>query len=512
MDEGTTLPAILLVDDEPRSVEAMERILEDDFEVHRATSAAAAREILEVEPVRAIVCDQRMPDISGVDFLKQMRERFPDVVRIIITGYTDPSDIIRAINEAGIYQFVAKPWHPDELTLVVRNAVALNALKREHDRLSLELKLSRSSAEVTRNAKRAAVREGYGFEKIVRGPASPLNPALALAGKVAGYDVPALILGETGTGKELVARAIHYASARADRPFFAVHCGAIPDELLESELFGHRKGAFTGANATRVGLLEEADGGTVLLDEIGDVTPAFQLKLLRFLQEGEIRPVGANETRRVDVRVIAATNKDLKREAEAGRFREDLYYRLAVCPVTLPPLAERAGDIPLIAADVLERIALRHGISVPPLSPAMTRALSDRAYPGNVRELENLLMRLVIEAGGGSMEPDLLGQGDASTGRGKHGQEVASLAGENGARIALAAPPLQGDLRTRVEELEAQILRETLDRHHWNKSRAAEELGLSRVGLRAKLDRYGIVETDTTGPARQSGEASQPMH
>ncbi|SON53949.1 Hydrogenase transcriptional regulatory protein hupR1 [Hartmannibacter diazotrophicus] len=484
------LPAVLVVDDEPRSVEAIERILEDEFQVFGVTSAEKALEVLENEWIQVIFCDQRMPGMSGVELLAQVRQRWPDVMRIIITGYTDVEDIIRSVNEAGIYQFIAKPWHPDELTMAARNGVRLYQLQRDHDRLSLEMKLLEHSVETKLSAKKAEVKRGYSFDTIVRTPTSPMNAVCALAEKVARFDIPALILGESGTGKELIARAIHYASRRSDRPFHAVNCGAIPDELLESELFGHRKGAFTGAHSSRVGLLEQADGGTILLDEIGDTTPAFQLKLLRFLQEGEIRPVGANETRQVDVRVIAATNRDLLREARSGQFREDLYFRLAVSPIRVPALVERRSDIEAIAFALLARAASRHGKPVEGFSREALEALARYRWPGNIRELENQVTRMLMLTEGPVLGADLIE---------RHVLLAAEPDDERDDDIELHIGG-GGDLKERVERMEARILRETLARHRWNKSRAAEELGLSRVGLRSKLDRYGILEPEGEVP------------
>ena len=495
----SALPTVLVVDDELRSAQSIARTLEDDFNVLTAPGAREALDILENEWVQLVFCDQRMPEISGVELLTQMRERWPEIIRVIITGYTDASDIIRAVNDAGIYQYVGKPWQPEDLLMIARNGVELYQLQREHDRLSLEMKLLAPSMQSRLENQRSKLRRNFSFENIVRAPDSPMNAVCAQAAQVASFDVPALILGETGTGKELLARAMHYASLRADKPFFAVNCGAIPDELLESELFGHRKGAFTGAHANRIGLFEQADGGTVFLDEIGEVSPSFQVKLLRFLQEGELRPVGANETREVDVRVIAATNRDLEEAARSGAFRLDLFYRLAVFPISPPPLRDRRMDVARLADALLERACARHGKRVRGFSGEALDRLSDYHWPGNIRELENQVTRMLILG-----QQDLLGAELIAPEILRAAPEAALE--DPAADVALAGA---GTLKERVERMEARLLRETLTRHGWNKSRAAEELGLSRVGLRAKLDRYGL--SNGEGGAEPSEEFSEEL-
>lgn len=481
-------PGILVVDDEPRSVEVIARVLEEEFDVHTALSGADALRVLENEYVQVVFSDHRMPEMSGVELLTRVRERWPDIVRVVITGYTDPDDIIRAINDAGIHQFITKPWHPDHLLLTARNGARLYQLQRDHDRLSVELKLMASVAESRVGTQRERVQRQYRFDALVRAPDSPLNAVCRTAAQVATFNVPVLILGETGTGKELLARALHYGSLRSDKPFFAENCGAIPDELLESELFGHRKGAFTGAHAHRVGLLEQADGGTVFLDEIGDISPAFQVKLLRFLQEGEIRPVGSNEARTVDVRVVAATHRDLTADMRAGRFREDLYYRLCAMTLTMPPIRERRRDIPVLAQHLLDRLGSTHRKTARGFTPEAMARLEAYDWPGNVRELHNEITRMLVLAQSDELGADLLSPHIL---RGR--SETAIPATAEAAALAVAGP-----LKERIERLEADILLETLVRCRWNKSRAADELGLSRVGLRAKLDRYGITRGTAT--------------
>ncbi|WP_020394868.1 sigma-54-dependent transcriptional regulator [Thiolinea disciformis] len=478
----TERPTILVVDDEVRSLEAMERILAEDFDIHTAHSAQQALDILAREWVQVIVCDQRMPDVTGVSLLAQVREQYPDVVRMIISGYTDSEDIIRSINEAGIYQYISKPWHPNELRLKLRNAVELFELQRQNERLSLELKLKPSTLEAAIQSKRQALQQRYDWDMgVVRSPNSCMNAVCQEIFQVAPYDVNVVLTGESGTGKELLARALHYNSLRQDQVFVAQNCGALPDELLESELFGHKRGAFTGAVADRVGLFELADKGTIFLDEIGDISPVFQVKLLRVLQEGEIRPLGTNTTRSINVRVIAATNKNLEEEVRRGRFRQDLYYRLATFSIHLPPLRQRLADVPLLAHALLQEAMVQLGKTVKGFTKEALVCLQGYHWPGNVRELQNEVKRMLV-----------LGQGDYLGAELISSHVLRATPEEFRQDMRLLTEDVQGTLKDRVEQLEARILKEVLTRHRWNKSRAAEELGLSRVGLRSKLERYEL--------------------
>lgn len=471
------VPIVLVVDDEVRSQEALERVLEDDFTVLRAANADEAAAHLENEMVHAILCDQRMPGRQGVEFLREVRERWPDPVRMILSGYTDSEDIIAGVNEAGIYHYITKPWEPDELLSIVRGAVGLYRLQQENQSASLELKRSTDLLKQEVHRKKQALRQHHHhFERILHSPSSPVTDAVETARRIAGYDISVLITGESGTGKELLARAIHYNSSRADKPFVVENCGALPDQLLESELFGCKKGAFTGAYEDRIGLFEQANGGTVFLDEIGETSPAFQVKLLRVLQEGEFRPLGARLTRKVDVRVISATNRTLEEEVEAGRFRRDLYYRLAAFPIHLPPLRDRPMDVPLLAARLLEEATKSFGKPVRGFTPAALEALAGWSWPGNVRELQNEVARMVALA----ETNDWL---DTS-----HLSPVFRRQEDGANRL----PPPGTSLKDQVEALEEQIIRAALDQHHGNISRVADALGLSRVGLRGKLHRYGL--------------------
>jgi len=480
--EAAEKPAILIVDDEVRSLEALSRTLDEDFSVYTADGAKSALEILRREFITVVLCDQRMPETSGVDFLKRVRAEWPDVVRIIISGYTDAEDIIAGVNEAGIWQYLLKPWHPDQLLLTLRNASELHRLQREYQRLSLELREGPSVLMKRIAAQRSEARQRYAADRIIRAPGSPLDAVCALVERVAPHDISVLITGESGSGKELVARALHYGSGRADRAFVVENCGALPDSLLESELFGHKRGSFTGAFEDRIGLLQQAHGGTIFLDEIGEMTPAFQVKLLRVLQDGVVRPVGSTSTVSVDVRVVAATNRDLEEEVRAGRFRADLYYRIATMTLAVPPLRERVMDIPLLAQATLEQGRRQLGSRVEGFTDEAKEYLQAYRWPGNVRELHNEVLRMLALADGHWLGAELLSP---------HVLRAAS--GEKEERDIAKLAQMDGSLKERLDKLEARIIQETLVRHRWNRTRAAQELGLSRVGLRAKLARYGLV-------------------
>lgn len=471
---------VLVVDDEVRSQEALRRTLEEEVDVLCASGADEARAMLEREFVDVILADQRMPGTTGVQFLKHARESWPDVVRIIISAYADTEDIIAGINEAGIYQYILKPWQPGAVMLAVRNAAELRRLARENHLLNLDLRTSGAVLRRSAEAKRDCVRRRFDFDRLARAEGSPLEQLCDLVARVAPYDIPLLITGESGTGKELLARAVHYASPRNGHAFVVANCAAVPDTLLESELFGHKRGSFTGAYEDHLGLFQQAEGGTILLDEIGETTPMFQVKLLRALQDGEVRPVGASRSGRVDVRVLAATNRDLEADVRAGRFREDLYYRIAGLTLRMPGLRERPNDIPVIAQRILQDAMAALGKEVAGFTPEALECMLAYAWPGNVRELQNEIHRMLALGDGDYLDVHLLAP------RVQQAREKGSAVAAGGAGGG------NGSLRNRVRTLEADVLKETLVRHRWNKSRAASELGLSRVGLRSKLARYGL--------------------
>ena len=461
MDETT----ILIVDDEPRVLDALEAILAAEFRVLRAGHGEEALARLAAEPdVAVIVTDHRMPGMTGVELLRRSQELTPDAIRIVLTAYTDVDNLMEAINTARIYHFVPKPWDPNELLLVVRRAAERWRLARENVRLRDEL-------EVAYNALRRDAAAGRdkpaSFDALV-GADTGLRVAVDLARKVLDGDTTVLLLGETGTGKELFAHLIHANGPRRVKSFVAQSCGALPDSLLESELFGHTRGAFTGAVGERKGLFEEADGGTIFLDEVGETSPAMQLRLLRVLQEGELRRVGGGATRRVDVRVIAATNVDLEADMAAGRFRRDLYYRLNVFPIRLPPLRERTGDIPALADHFLRQACRRARRAVPAVGTDALQMLQTYPWPGNVREMENELERAVALAENGRP----LGPAHLS-------ERIAAGAG------TVSTVPT---LNEAVEALKRRMIEDALH-ECGSKTRAAERLGLTRQSLQQMLRR-----------------------
>ncbi len=365
---------------------------------------------------------------------------------------------------------------------MLRNAVTMFDLQRQNELLAIELRLSGNVARKKVEDRRQSLRKQYNFDDgIIRSKTSQMNAICNTLSQIAPFDLSVLITGESGTGKELVARAIHYNSLRWSKAFVVQNCGSMPQELLEAELFGYKKGALSSAVQDYTGLFERAAGGTVFLDEIGDIPPAFQVRLLRVLQEGELRPIGSNQTRKVDVRILASSQKNLEEEVAAGRLRKDLYFYLAGVTVHIPPLRERREDIPILAPYLLKQAMTRIGKEVAGFSAEAISCMKRYSWPGNVREMQNEIARMLV------MGPadDVLGA------------ELLSP------KVLMATSPdlpddlsilngTTGTLKERIETIEAKILREALIRHRWNKSKAARELGLSRVGLRGKLDRYGL--------------------
>jgi len=457
---------ILVVDDKENILKLFERILggSEEHELTTAADGARALSLIGAQEFDVVVTDLRMPGPDGFEVLRGVKSRSAETEVIMMTAYATVSDAVEAMKQ-GAYDYLQKPFDPDEAARVIGRAVERRRLRMQTATLRREL-------------------EGvYSFHNLV-GKSAIMRDVYRLLEQAAGLDITVLLTGETGTGKELAARAIHYHSARKERRFVPVNCGALPSELVESELFGHVKGAFTGAAGAKPGLFEEAEGGTIFLDEIGELPLAVQVKLNRALQEKEIRRVGDNRATKVDIRVIAATHRDLKAEAQAGRFREDLFYRLHVFPVHLPPLRDRREDIPLLAEHFLEKHARALRRELTGFSPDTLRALTGYPWPGNVRELENAVERAVAVAQGNPIElrdlpPDVKG-----TQEGAIPPEV------------LSGLPYRDALELARERVSRDYLTTILREADGIVTRAAEKAGMERESLHRLLRRYGIRPDD----------------
>jgi DNA-binding NtrC family response regulator len=455
---------ILVVDDKENIVKLFARILGDGHELTTAADGGRAISLVASQPFDVVVTDLRMPGADGFEVLRAVKSRSPETEVIMMTAYATVGDAVEAMRQ-GAYDYLQKPFDPDDASLVVARALERKRLKEQAATLRREV-------------------EGiYSFHNLV-GKSARMRDVYTLLEQASRLDITVLLAGETGTGKELAARAVHYHSARKDRRFVPVNCGALPAELVESELFGHARGAFTGAAGMKRGLFEEAEGGTIFLDEIGELPLPVQVKLNRVLQEREARRVGDTTPIKVNVRVIAATHRDLKAEVQAGRFREDLYYRLNVFPVVLPPLRERREDIPLLASHFLEKHAQVLGRPLTGLDPDALRALTGYPWPGNVRELENAVERAVAVAQGQAIQLRDL-PADVK------GSQEGAIPAEQLARMPYReAVDLARDRVTR--DYLVALLRE-LD---GNVTRAAERAGLARESLHRLLKRHGVRSDD----------------
>lgn len=452
---------ILIVDDEKSLLDLLSRVfVKEGYRVETTTSAARAIEIIEKEDLDLLIADIRLPEMSGMDILKRCREIRPDVPVIMITAYGNMKQAIEAL-KMGALDYIIKPFDIEELKITVAKGLEKRRLEQENILLKRE------------------IRERYSFENMI-GKSRQMQEIFALIEKIAGTDSTVLITGESGTGKEMAARAIHVLSRRSDRPFVSINCAALPENLLESELFGHVKGAFTGAVSDKKGMFEVAHRGTLFLDEIGEMSPWTQVKLLRAIQERKIRRVGGTEEIPVDVRIIAATNHDLKKRIEEGKFREELYYRLNVISFEMPPLRRRVEDIPLLVNHFLRKYCQQMGKKMKRISPEAMSLLEMYHWPGNVRELENVIERVVAIEDRETITP-------------------ASLPPEITMPVKMEETQLLFNpgfnLMDHLDDIARKYLRQALMAANWNMRQAASLLGISYRSIRYLMDKYRIKET-----------------
>ncbi len=455
---------VLVIDDEEVVRISCKRILEPEgYEVQLLAGPEEAFKILGQKPFDLVLTDLKMPGIGGIEILKRVKEDYPDTEVIIITGYGTVDTAVSAM-KLGAYDYIEKPFTPETLSAVVRRAIERRQLLFENLQLKREL-----STRYIRN---------------IVGSSKAMEMVFQLIAYVAPTGSTVLITGETGTGKELVARAIHYNSPRKDQPFVVVDCGTIPDNLIESELFGYTKGSFTGAVADKKGLIEEATAGTLFLDEVGNIGPSTQAKLLRVLQEKEFRPIGSKKSIKVDIRFIAATNKDLKAMTEKGLFREDLFYRLNIFPIHIPLLRDRKEDIPILANHFLKKYSNElDKPSVSRISAEAMRLLLSHDWPGNVRELESSIQRAILLCTGKTIEIEHL----------SFIQPPKSLATipQNSEELR----QVKKNLRHRsIEEIERAFIIEALRRNNWNITHAARDVGMQRTNFQALVKKYRITQ------------------
>lgn len=452
---------VLIVEDDRALRSGLRWALADDYAVLEAETRHEALEKLEREAVDVVICDLHLPPATesiqeGLVIVEAAKQKRPPVPTVVITGSADKRVALEAVRH-GAYGFFEKPFDEDEVLHIVRQAARVRRLEAENLRLRSKLSGQR------------------GFGRLI-GSSPALAEVIRQARAVAATDATVLLCGESGTGKELLACAIHEESARASGPFIAVNCAALPETLIESELFGHEKGAFTGATQAKKGRFELADGGTLFLDEIGELSPAVQVKLLRALQERKFERLGGTRTIEVDIRLIAASNRDLDQEVEAGRFRQDLFYRLNVVPLTLPPLRQRREDIPVLAAFFANKAANKHGFQPPELAPELLAVLQTYDWPGNVREMENLMERLVVLTRGAKLGLEYLPE--------KIKRTVSA--------VEQIAEPTDATLEEAVQNLKKRMILRALEAEGGNRGAAAKRLGISRSYLHRLINELGI--------------------
>jgi len=456
---------ILVVDDEEIVLKSCRKILEGGgHEVFTALSGQEAFDLLRREPFDIVITDVKMPGVDGMEVLEKVKKEYPDILVIIITGYSTVQSAVQAM-KLGAFDYIPKPFTPDEVLVVVEKALEKKSLIYENIYLRKELEAK------------------YGFDNII-GSSPKMQEVYRLIRKVAPTDSTVLIRGDSGTGKELIARAIHFNSPRKQKRFVPVDCGVLAKELLESELFGHVKGSFTGAIVSKPGLFEIADGGSIFLDEIGDTSPNFQSKLLRVIQEREFTPVGGVKPKKVDLRLIVATNKDLEKLVEENKFREDLFYRLNVITIVIPPLKERKDDIPLLAYHFLRKYAKEMKKGIKSISVDVMNVLTAYSWPGNVRQLENVIERAIVMAEGHTVTTEHLPfavrteMAHPNTPIPKNSEELKEV---------------KKKLReSAVESIEKSFILDALTRNDWNITRSSKDVGMQRPNFQALMRKYNI--------------------
>ena len=475
---------VFLVGTDVLADRALHRHLRRQYSVHCVGSAAGVDKLMLEHTPDVLVCEQQLEDGRGVDLLQKMRVEYPHTVRVLALQSARRDEMVRAINDAAVYQVVTPPFEPEQLDLLLQRALESRELSRIHRYLSRELKFADAVIRSENDSMTRALQQTYHFDKLVY-ISDKMAEVCSTARKAAATDLPVLLVGETGTGKELLAKAIHLFSDRHKQLFLAQNCGAIAQDLLLSELFGHKRGAFSGAISDRLGLFVAADNGTVFLDEITDISPAVQVSLLRFLQDGEVKAIGSDRTQQTNLRIVAASNRPIQQLVDEGTFRRDLYYRLKGFEITIPPLRDRPEDIPVLTDYLIKKYCEVFNRKIPGVAMQAQQKLRAYAFPGNVRELENEIRRTVATVENG--EFITLQHLSAEIARARpradhHPAQTTTLDGHT--------------LKERVEQLEVALVRASMERHRWNHTRAADELGLSRVGLSNKLKRYGIGRQD----------------
>lgn len=451
---------ILVVDDEVAIRRALERFLTSlGYQVWGVGDAEDAMKVMEKEAIDLALVDLVMPQVDGVELIRRLKTINPAIVAIVMTAYGTITSAVDAM-KGGAYHYLTKPFELEDIASLVATALEHQQLKEENWYLKQQL------------------RNKYKFDNIV-GNSEGMQEVFSLIEKVADTDSTILVLGESGTGKELVAKAVHYNSHRGTKPLITVNCAAIPEELLESELFGYVKGAFTGAHITKQGRFDTADGGTIFLDEIGDMSGKLQVKILRVLQERRFEPVGSTKTHEVDVRIITATNQNLEEAVKAGRFREDLYYRLNVIPIKIPPLRERPSDIPLLIQHFIDRFNKENEKSVEGMTDEAMEILENYSWPGNIRELENVVERVIVLKDGGKIGVDDLTP-----------QIKGDVKQFEGRQVYIPADGMS--LKQALNRFEQELIEEALKKTSGNKNRAAALLKLNRTTLVEKIKKMGI--------------------